>query len=156
MRSLGRFLLILPLVIWLGGIIFFSFVVAPSLFSLLPSQTLAGHVVSHSLAALHYMGLACGVIFLAATFLAQLRWVKALRVLICLMLLCTALSQFRILPQMRRIREAVGGAIEALPPQDAGRAGFDHLHQLSVTLETVTMLAGLGLVGLISRENDQP
>jgi len=153
MRSLGRFLLIFALVIWLGGIIFFSFVVAPSLFSLLTPQALAGNVVNHSLEALHYMGLACGVIFLFASFLTEFRSVRALRGLICLMLLCTALSQFGVMPQMHRIRGAVGGSVELLPRQDAGRTAFDRLHQLSVALEATTLLAGLGLIGIISREN---
>jgi Domain of unknown function (DUF4149) len=153
MSSVGRFLLILALVLWLGGIVFFSFVVAPSLFSLLASPTLAGNVVNHSLEALHYMGLACGVVFLAATFLTELRSVRALRGLICLMLLCTVISQFGVIPQMHRIRQAVGGSVELLPAQDAGRAAFDHLHQLSVALEATTLLAGLGLIGIISREH---
>ncbi|HWC20264.1 MAG TPA: DUF4149 domain-containing protein [Terriglobales bacterium] len=155
MRWLGRLLLILPLVIWLGGIIFFSFVVAPSLFSLLPSSSLAGNVVNRSLGALHYIGLACGIIFLAATFLTELRSLRTLRSLVGVMLLCTVLSQFGVIPQMRRIREAVGGAVELLPPTDAGRAAFEHLHQLSVVLEAITLLAGLGIIALISRENQQ-
>lgn len=152
MASFGRFLIALSLVIWIGGIIFFSFVVAPSVFSLVPSQAMAGNIVNHSLGALHYIGLACGTILLTATLLTQLRSVRALQSLIGLMLLCTALSQFGVMPQMHRIREAVGGAIEALPPKDAGRTAFDRLHQISVVLEGFTLLAGVGAIGLISRE----
>jgi len=152
MQSWARFLLILSLVVWVGGIIFFSFVVAPTAFSVLPAQEIAGVVVGQSLGVLHRIGLACGVIFLAATFLGRFRQGKALRVLIGLMLLSTAFSQFRITPQMETIRAAVGGPIQALPRQDAGRATFDRLHKTSVILEGIVLVAGVGAIGILARE----
>ena len=152
MRSFVRFLLIFSLVVWLGGIIFFSGVIAPAVFSVLPAQEAAGQIVNRSLGALHYIGMACGVIFLAATFLAPLREAKAIRSLMTLMIVCTTLSQFAVLPQMSRIRGAVGGAIQALPAKDAGRAAFDRLREISVLLEGITLLAGIGAVILVSRE----
>ena len=152
MQSFARFLVILSLVIWIGSIVFFSFVVAPTVFSVLPAQEIAGTVVSRSLGALHQIGLICGVILLAATFLGRFRQATALRVLVGLMLLCTGFSQFRITPQMERIRATVGGPIRALPPQDAGRTIFDRLHRTSVVLEGIVLLAGIGAVALLSRE----
>lgn len=154
MQSLSRFLLLISLVIWIGSIIFFSFVVAPTVFSMLPAQGVAGMIVGRSLGALHRIGLACGVVFMAATFLGKLRQSRLLRGLVGLMLLCTAFSQFRITPQMEQIRKAVGGPVQALPKQDAGRATFDRLHQTSVILEGITLLAGLGVVVALSRERD--
>ena len=152
MRSLARFLLILSLVVWIGGIIFFSFVVAPAAFSLMPTQELAARIVGSSLSTLHYVGLVCGAIFLLATLLMDVKRATVLRTVMGLMLLCTAISQFGVTPQMQRIRAVVGGSIQALPPQDAGRAAFDRLHQFSVILEGVVLLAGLGAVGLITAE----
>jgi len=154
MQSFSRFLLLISLVIWIGSIVFFSFVVAPTVFSVLPAQANAGVIVSRSLGALHRIGLACGVIFLAATFLGPFGQARLLRGLVGLMLLCTAFSQFRITPQMEQIRIAVGGPIQALPKQDAGRATFDRLHQTSVILEGITLLAGIGAVVALSREHD--
>jgi len=152
MRALARFLLILPLVVWIGSVIFFSFVVAPAAFSLLPTQELAARIVGNSLRTLHYIGLVCGTILLLATLLVDLKRATAVRAAMGLMLLCTAISQFGITPQMQRIRATVGGSIQALPPQDAGRAAFDRLHQFSIILEGVVLLAGLGVVGLIAAE----
>lgn len=152
MQFFARLLLILSLAIWVGGIVFFSFVEAPTAFSVLPAQEIAGAVVGQSLRTLHRIGLTCGVIFLAATFLGNFRQAKILRLLVGLMLLCTAFSQFRITPQMETIRAAVGGSIHALPRQDAGRAVFDRLHQTSVILEGITLLAGVGAIGLLARE----
>lgn len=152
MRAFARFVMVLSLVVWIGGIIFFSFVVAPALFSLLPSQELAGPVVSRSLGSLHLIGLTCGVVFLAATLLTELRRARTVRLFVLAMILLTAYSQFRITPKIQRIREAVGGAIQALPPQDAGRAAFDRLHEISVILEGIVLVAGLGVIGVLVTE----
>ena len=118
----------------------------------MPTPELAARMVGSSLGALHYLGLVFGAIFLLATFLLDLKRATALRTVMGLMLLCTAISQFGVTPQMQRIRAAVGGSIQALPPQDAGRAAFDRLHRFSVILEGVVLLAGLGAVGLITAE----
>jgi uncharacterized membrane protein len=152
MRSLARFLLVFSLVVWLGGIIFFSFVVAPALFAMVPQPETAGALVRLILVRLHLVGIACGVLFLAATFVTKVRNLKTLRLLVGLMILLTALSQFGVMPQMERVRDAVGGSIQALPPRDAGRAAFDRLHKFSVVLEGATLLVGMVVVGLISRD----
>jgi uncharacterized membrane protein len=140
------------LVVWLGGIIFFSFVVAPALFAMVPQPETAGALVRLILVRLHLVGIACGVLFLAATFVTKVRNLKTLRLLAGLMVLLTALSQFGVMPQMERVRDAVGGSIQALPPRDAGRAAFDRLHKFSVVLEGATLLVGMVVVGLISRD----
>jgi len=152
MRSSARFLLLLSLVVWIGSIIFFSFVLAPTVFSVLPAQVAAGTIVGRALGSLHRIGLVCGIICLAATLVGTFRQARALRSLVALMLLSTAFSQFRITPQMRAIRAAVGGPIQALAPRDAGRASFDRLHQTSVILEGLVLAAGIGMIALVSRE----
>ena len=60
--SFLRYLMLLSLVVWLGGLIFFSFVLAPTVFTVLPTRHLAGNVVSRSLTALHWMGRARSVV----------------------------------------------------------------------------------------------
>lgn len=152
MRSIARFLIILTLVVWVGGIIFFSFVIAPTLFTTLRKPELAASVVGASLTALHLIGIVCGAFLLALTFIIPVRKVRAVRAVVILMVLLTAISQFIVMPQMQHIRELVGGSIEALPPKDAGREAFNHLHQFSVALEGATLVAGLVVIGLISRE----
>ena len=153
MRSPARFLLVFSLVVWLGGIIFFSFVVAPAAFAMVPKPETAGALVRLILVKLHLVGIACGVLSLAATFVIKLRSRKTLRLLVGLMVLLTALSQFGVMAQMERVRDAVGGSIQALPPQDSGRAAFDRLHKFSVVLEGATLLVGMVVVGLISSES---
>ncbi len=58
--------MLLALIVWIGGIVFFAFAEAPILFSVLPTTKLAGDVVSASLTRLHWMGLISGIAFLAA------------------------------------------------------------------------------------------
>ena len=57
------------LVVWVGGIIFFAFVVAPTVFSpgLLPTRHMAGSIVGRSLGMLHAMAIVSGFVFLIAS-----------------------------------------------------------------------------------------
>jgi len=46
--SFLRFLMLLSLIVCLGGLIFFSLVIAPTLFAVLPTRHLAGSVVTRA------------------------------------------------------------------------------------------------------------
>ena len=65
--SLVRFVMLMSLVVWLGGLICFAFVLAPTVFSVLPTRHLAGSVVSPSLSRLHWMGVISGIAFLVSS-----------------------------------------------------------------------------------------
>src|SRR5580700_1951853 len=69
--SFLRFLMLLSLVVWLGGLIFLAFVEAPIAFSpgLLPTRHMAGSIVGRSLDLLHYMAIVSGIVFLIASML---------------------------------------------------------------------------------------
>lgn len=151
-----RFLALLTMVVWIGGIIFFSFLVAPTLFAMLPTQQLAGQVVNRLLSGLHDVGLVCGVVFLIASGYGTLKQARVARALCGAMILCTAASQLAVIPKMQRIRESVGGAIEALPASDAGRAAFDHLHRISVGLEIAVLVGGILIIGILARTAEKP
>src|SRR5579871_2843823 len=109
-----RFLVFLSLIVWVGGIVFLSFVEAPTAFQQLPSRHMAGTVVGHSLGILHWMGLFSGVIFLGCSMLLSSLTTGsakpfALRhVLVCAMLLLTAVSQFGISPKMAALGRVRG------------------------------------------------
>src|SRR5216117_3379817 len=63
-----RFLMLLSLIVWLGGVIFFA-VLAPTLFSVLPTRNLAGSVVAPMLTKLHWMGIVSGITFLISSMI---------------------------------------------------------------------------------------
>ncbi len=144
--------MLLSLVVWLGGLIFFP-VVAQTAFSVLPTRHLAGLVVGRSLGILHWMGMISAVVFLASSFLMD--WfnhgtvhVFAPRnVLICLMLLLTLISQFGIIPRMDSIRVAM----DAAPAESPVRMQFDSLHQWSTRIESGVLLLGLVVAYLAAR-----
>src|SRR6476661_226797 len=113
--SFLRFLMVLSLVVWIGGLIFFAFVLAPTAFQvLMPNTHLAGNVVGRALGKLHWMAIISGIVFLIASLLysyltAGSAHVFAMRhVLICLMLGLTLFSQFWIIPRMDTLRASVG------------------------------------------------
>ena len=145
-----RFLMLLSLVVWLGGLIFFAFILAPTAFSpgLLPTRQLAGSIVGRSLDGLHCMAIVSGIIFLIASMLysrmasGNVRPLAARHILIVLMLLLTMISQFAISPKMHAIRAEVG-VIDNVPPDNPLRMEFDRLHVWSEEFEEAVLLLGL-------------
>jgi uncharacterized membrane protein len=147
-----KFLMLLALIVWIGGIIFFAFVLAPTLFGVLPTTKLAGDVVNATLTKLHWMGLISGVVFLIASLLynwqkyVQLRPFALSHVFVVLMLAFTMVSQFGITPRMRELRSS-----PSIMESSVARAEFDSLHALSTRLEGGVLLLGIGVVGLTAR-----
>jgi uncharacterized membrane protein len=153
-----RFLMLLSLVVWVGGIIFFAFVLAPTVFhpGILPSRQLAGAVVSRSLGILHWMGLACGLIFVG-TSIVEARAVHgasaafaARNLLICVMIALTLVSMFGVSTRMLALRNEMV-SIDDVPPDDVRRVEFNRLHAWSTRLEGTILLLGLAVIFLTSR-----
>ena len=147
--------MLLSLVVWVGGIIFLSFVEAPTAFSVLPSRHMAGTVVGRSLGILHWMGLISGVIFLASSFLysrlstGSVHPAAARHLLVCAMLVLTAGSQFGVSSRMATLRASFGD-IDTVPKDNPARVEFDALHVWSVRLEVAVLALGLITIYLIS------
>src|SRR5579863_405425 len=113
--SFLRFLMLLSLVAWIGGLMFFAFVLAPTVFApgVLPNTHLAGNIVGRALGKLHWIAIFSGIIFLASSLLysrlsdGTANIFATRHVLICLMLGLTLLSQFWIIPRMDTLRASV-------------------------------------------------
>jgi hypothetical protein len=148
--SFLRFLILLSLVVWLGGLIFLAFVEAPIAFSpgLLLTRHMAGSIVGRSLDLLHYMAIVSGIVFLVASMLysrmatGTARPLAARHLLIALMLLLTVISQFAISPKMHALRSEVG-IIDTVPLDNPLRREFDRLHVWSEKFEEAVLLLGL-------------
>jgi uncharacterized membrane protein len=151
--SFLRFLMLLSLVAWIGGLIFFAFVLAPTAFSVLPNTHLAGNVVRSALSKMHWIAIASGIIFLASSlFLSRiadgmLHVFAPRNVLILIMLLLTAISQFGIIPRMDKLRAAVSD-FASVVVNDPARVQFDALHVWSTRVEGAVLLLGLIVVYL--------
>ena len=153
--SFLRFLMLLSLIVWLGGLIFFP-VVAQTAFSVLPTRHLAGSVVGRSLGILHWMGVISAVVFLVSSLLlsrlsaGEAHALAPRNVLICVMLLLTLVSQFGMIPRMDAIRASIG-EIDAAPVDLPARMQFDALHQWSTRIEGGVLLFGLVVAYLTAR-----
>ena len=151
-----RTLMLLALITWIGGIIFFSFVLAPTVFSVLPTRELAGNVVNPSLGRLHWIGIVCGLVFLLCSLLhnrmqyAQFRAVSGVHILTALMLALTLISLFAITPRMAALRKDMG-VIDNISPSNPRRVEFNRLHVWSTRSEGGVFLCGLIVVFLTAR-----
>lgn len=160
MLGLLRLVQLVAMVVWVGGLIFFAFVLAPTAFHVLPSFHLAGLVVGAALRTLHTIGLVCGGVFLAAT--AVMFRQAAMRIkgryemellLSAVMVLATLYLQGNVLPAMDRDQAHAGGDINTVAASEPARMDFDKLHARSERVEGLVLLCGLGVVGLMSREH---
>jgi hypothetical protein len=150
-----RFLMLLSLIVWLGGIIFFV-VLAPTLFSVLPTRHLAGSVVAPMLTKLHWMGIVSALVFLISSMIYSRSTTGvvqpfALRLLlIYAMLALTLISQFGISPKMAALRASMG-EIDSVAVTNSARLQFNVLHAWSTRLESSVLLLGLAVVYLTAR-----
>jgi uncharacterized membrane protein len=154
--SFLRFLMLLSLICWIGGLIFFALVLAPTAFTVLPNTHLAGNVVGRALGKLHWIAIFSGVVFLLSSLLYSrvtdgTTHVFAIRhVLMCVMLALTLLSQFWIIPRMDVLRASVGD-FASVPLDNPARVQFDALHLWSTRVEGAVLLLGLVVVYLTGR-----
>ncbi|HXY03099.1 MAG TPA: DUF4149 domain-containing protein [Terriglobales bacterium] len=146
--SFLRYLMLLSLIFWLGGLIFFAFVVAPAAFSVLPTRHLAGNVVARSISGLHWIGIVAAIVYLLSSVLytrmisGDFRVLAARNLIIVLMLALTLISQFGIMPSMDSLRASLG-EIDSVPPDNPARMQFDALHVWSTRMEEGVLLLGL-------------
>ena len=154
MSTFLRTIEFLGLSFWLGSDVFLSFVVAPGAFSVLASRDQAGAMVGFALWRMHFIGVVCGVVVLAARLLrtrsfASLAAPAAL--CIVLMILLTVVSQHGVSPKMATLRAQMG-SIQATAADSPLLAEFSRLHKISVMLESGVLLAGFAALYLLVRE----
>jgi hypothetical protein len=158
-----RYLYVVALVLWVGGLITAGALVAPSVFGVLQAwnetqgRELAGQVFGEVLLRLTWLSYAMGgIMFITLTLhrLLGARPVKyGIRVgIMAMMLLLMMYIGFYLLPGVDAIQAAVQGPMSALPETDPRRIEFDRLHGLSNILFSLTALGGLALCFWESRE----
>lgn len=152
-----RYLMLLSLIVWLGGLIFFSFVVAPTAFSVLPTRHLAGLVVSRSLTALHWIGIVSGIVFLTTSMLysrlhaGSTQPLAPRHILLYIMLGLSLISQVVISPRMATLRASMPDT-NSVATTDPVRVQFNALHAWSTRLEGGVLLLGLVVVYLTAQQ----
>ena len=138
------FLYLLSLVCWLGGMVFFSALVAPVVFKVLPIAE-AGKLQAVLFPRYYLLGYICGVIgligaiYLCATRTPRVWWAMA-AVALLIALGLTVYAGAVVRPRVDAIRTVS----EEANPDPARRAEFDWLHHLSVLLNGAVMLLDVG------------
>ena len=158
MQTASRILRIVSLALWVGGLVFFAFAVAPVAFHVLPTTHEAGTVVAGCLRILHWLGLGCGGTFLLASLAPPARCTSRVVqiTLLCSMMAMTCASQFLILPRMEVDRVAASGDMETVPPDAPARVDFDRLHILSERVEGAILLCGVLALALAAAQPTGP
>lgn len=159
MKILLRSLILLLVVLWLGGVMFFP-VVAGTAFGSLPDVHAAGTVVGKCLRILHYEGFGAGILLILLLLAshrvrAYAHHVAAPIVVVVIMLGLTCYSQFSIIPRMDTYMAAAGGSIDAVPLNNPNRIAFNRLHSESEYVEEGVLVAGIVLVILLARAGER-
>ncbi|HEY7190629.1 MAG TPA: DUF4149 domain-containing protein [Vicinamibacterales bacterium] len=156
MRAL-RYVYMLALVVWLGGMIVLGAIVAPATFQVLQAsapdigRTLAGDLIGVVLARFHYIAYsAAAVLLLTMAAMALLgprpRGLPVRGILVVVMLAVAVYSGAVVTARINAIQRDVGGLPSLLPAGDARRVRFDELHTLSTRLMMVNVIGALALL----------
>jgi len=158
-----RYLYVVALVLWVGGLVAAGALVAPSVFGVLQAwnasegRVLAGQVFGAVLIRVTWLSYAMGAIMFVTLTLHRLlgaRPVKyGLRVgIMAMMLLLMLATGFWLIPEVNAIQAQVAGPVSALDATDPLRVQFDRLHGISNILYSITALGGLALCFWEARE----
>ena len=133
---------LLALTAWVGSILFFSFGVAPMIFTALGAES-GGKFVRALFPRYYAWGAICGAIALPASVAAPLSYpeyrgpavgIQSLVIVACIMVMLYAGNS--LTPAINAARDA---GLE-------GRARFERLHRRSIWLNMIVLIAGIGLL----------
>ena len=158
-----RYLYVVALVLWVGGLVSAGALVAPSVFGVLQAwnssegRMLAGQVFGDVLLRLTWLSYAMAVVMFLTLTLHRLLGARPLKyglrvgIMTGMLLLMMAIG-FYTLPGVNAIQAQVTGPVSQLAAADPLRLEFERLHGLSNILFSITALGGLALCWWEARE----
>src|SRR5687767_12363519 len=158
-----RYVYVLALVVWLGGMVILGALVAPATFQVLQAaepvsgRELGGAVFGTIIARFHYVEYAAGTLLLLTmagmALLGPRPRAFAIRAgLIAVMLAIAVYSGVIVLGNIDAVQREAGGLTSRLAVDDDRRIRFDALHQLSTNLMLLNMVGALVLLYWEARE----
>jgi hypothetical protein len=152
-----RYVGLLALTLWVGGLLVLGAIAAPAIFDVLASRQVANHrvlagaIFGETLRNFHLLSYVCGCVLLVSLILRGVLgprpiWFAARLAIAFLMLVASAYSGVVVSAQIARVQSEIGGAPSSLPETDARRMAFGRLHAMSTGLELVPILGGLLLL----------
>ena len=159
-----RYVYVLALAVWLGGMVVLGGLVAPTTFEVLQmaaptdGRALAGELFGTMLARFQYLAYACGAVLLLTLITMAILGPRptgfAVRLVVVAVMLGVALySGLIVLREIDAIQLEVGTLPSRLPAADLRRIRFDTLHQLSTRLMLVDVAGALGLLFWEARDH---
>jgi uncharacterized membrane protein len=144
-----RFIYLLSITLWIGGIAFFSFMAAPSIFHVLPREE-AGKVVADIFPKYYWQGIICGAIALLTSVVLGMRerWNMLLivrTIMIGVMLIGVLYSIAILQPKIQTVKAQIT-SFESLSPTDPLRLEFGRLHRHSFSVNAAVLLLGVVVV----------
>lgn len=157
-----RYLYVVALIVWVGGLVAAGTLVAPALFAVLPAEAgaegraLAGAAFGEVLRRVLTVGEGAGAVMLVVMTVLRLLGPKPLTygvraVLLVLMLSLTAYTAHVVLPEAEALRRQLPRPASAAT-DDPRRLRFDALHALSTQLVAAVTVAGLIVAAWEARE----
>lgn len=158
-----RYVYVLALVAWLGGMLLLGAIVAPTTFQVLQAadpesgRALGGALFGATLARFNYLAYGAGAILIVSLAAMRVMGPKpagyAVRsAIVAAMLAVAAYSGVTVLARIDTIQLEAGILPSRLPEGDARRVEFDALHALSTQLMMANIVGAMVLLGWEARE----
>jgi hypothetical protein len=152
-----RYVALLTLVVWVGGLLALGGIAAPSTFDVLgarqiaDARMLAGALVGEMLRRFQPIAYGAGVVLLLTLAARRILGPRPHRFawragIALVMLLASAYAGVVVGGQIDTLQREIGAAPSSLPEGDARRVEFGRLHGLSTVLQIVPLLGGLALI----------
>lgn len=152
-----RYVCLLALTLWVGGLVVLGAIAAPSIFDVLDlrqaadGRLLAGAIFGETLRRFHLLSYGCGAVVLGALIARAVLGPRPTRfafrlALAAVMLAAAAYSGLVVSPRIARAQAQIGVAASSLPANDARRIDFGQMHRTSAALQIVPVVGGLMLL----------
>ena len=152
-----RYVALLTLVVWVGGLLALGAIAAPSIVAVLAitqpdeGRMLAGALFGEILRRFHMVSYGAGALLLGTLLLRRVLGPAPRRFawragIAAVMLSASAYSGLVVASRIAKIQGSIGAAPSSLPAGDARRVAFGRLHGLSTALELIPVIGGLLLI----------
>jgi hypothetical protein len=148
---------LLLIALWLGGAVFFSFVVAPTAFRVLPTHEQAGVLVTRTISVVNVGGFVISLLLLATAFVedrasGRSRRARAFELAsLAVVAVACGIGHWIVAARMVALRASLGRPIDLVPLDDPARVAFNSLHGYSVALMCAGIIAGVVALLVVAR-----
>lgn len=132
--------------LWVGSLWTVGYIVAPTLFAILPDRAFAGVIAGRLFCIEAWLSVFCAIVLIALVLLsagANGRLRKCLLALLIAMLTCVLIGYFGVQPFMAALREGIAAGRGADP---ASKTQFGILHGVSSAFYLTQSLLGIMLI----------